>query len=86
MGSVRNYKIRYSVESWNKPVEGESVQKRPGIRVNNTDYGYTDQLFLVSIVGESVLMLDSLSGGPPMRETLLMVRDQIDHYLEHHAG
>lgn len=88
---MKNYKIRYSVEAWNKQPEnfGEPVMK--GVRPTNDKYGYCDQLFLVSIVETeddklSMLMMDSEAGGPPSKETLLMMKKLIEHHLAEHSG
>lgn len=85
------YKIRYSVEPWNKPVPVATREVVPGIRTAKGDYGYTDVLFLASVMldedGEigSVLLLES-GRGSPSRKLLEVIRDQINHHLEHHCG
>lgn len=88
----QRYRFRYSVEPWDKPVPTEDVGERaaPGVRASNSNYGYTDRLFVVSFVededgSESVLMLDSKDGPKLSREILETVRDQIDHYLDEHC-
>jgi hypothetical protein len=87
----RIYKVRYSVEGWNKPMEGKIKREAmPGVSVAKGSYGYTDTLFLASIIrddkGEigSILLLES-DRGHPSREVLEAVRDQIEHHLETHT-
>lgn len=87
------YKIRYLVELWNKPPQSEDVGESsiPGVRQSTTDYGYADDLFVASIVrsedgkAESILLMDSISGSPPDKKMLELVKKQIEHYLEHHT-
>lgn len=93
MADMRDYKVRYSVELWNKPVPSTAVlcQAIPGVKVAEGDYGYADQVFVASIIcgddGEplSVLLIDSESGGRPSRKMLELIRAQIDHHLKHHV-
>jgi hypothetical protein len=88
-----NYAIRYRVEDWNKPRENvEEKPIRPGIIVSKDDYGYTDRLFLASIIygdGEdrepSVMLLDSVDGPTPSKEILELIKGTIEHYLKHHV-
>lgn len=90
---VKNYKIRYMVENWDKPTDTESdkdsIEVRPGVVVSGNDYGYADRLFLASFVEQgnktSVLLLDTVEGPHPSRETLERVRDAINHHIEHHC-
>lgn len=87
---MKSYAVRYSVEPWNKPVpsSAKGPRARPGITVSTNDYGYTDLLFLASILEDgSVLLLSSeqRDEGRPSRALLERIRDQINHQLEHHA-
>jgi hypothetical protein len=88
----RKYRVRYKVQLWNKPVVSETRQGPPGVKVSKDDYGYTDEILVVSILkdGEgkttSMAFFDSVScNGQPPREMMEEIRDQIDHYLEHHC-
>jgi len=98
MKKKRVYGTRYSVEKWDKPVpqdEWDTSQRvMPGIRTMEGDYGYTDILLAASILMkeedgvstiDSIMLFDtqSMSGQPP-KWLLKAVRDQINHYLEHH--
>ena len=87
----RKYQLRYSVEEWNRPAESKLNRVRPGISVSQDKYGYTDIIFVASILVDEdgdldILLMDSTSEIPCSRKILLMVRDQIDHYLEKHCG
>jgi len=89
--SKRRYKLRYRIEPWDGPPEGPTKNTVvPGVKVAE-DYGYTDRLFLASIIldadgnAASVLLLDSVDKTSPGREVLELVRDQINHHLEHHT-
>lgn len=89
------FKVRYSVEPWNKPVPNieNSKLESPGIRTVSDKYGYTDVLFLASCLQDddgnidSILILSSEDSSKPRpsRELLEAVRDQINHHLEHHC-
>lgn len=96
----RKYAVRYMVETWDKPPQKDDtkgtvrLETREGvelpIRVSNSDYGYADRLFVASVVMSgsrpNVLLLDSTQGEENLsREFLEMIRDQIEHYLEHHV-
>lgn len=90
---MRKYKVRYSVEPWNKEPEvppRKTVQ--PGIAVSPNDYGYCDEILVVSILhdihGEvaSLAFFDTKSGcGQPSRKLMEMVRKSINHYLLEHC-
>ena len=92
MSSKRQkYAIRYSVEPWNKVIPaalGRSVA--PGVRMTGTNYGYTDAIFLASIIKtedgkiDSIVLMDSESGAYPSRDMLLVIKAQIEHHLECH--
>lgn len=86
------YKVRYHIDhEWNKPPEEVCTSVRPGISLVDGKYGYTDILFVASIMlnenGEygSILLLDTESCGHPSRKMLEAIRDQIEHNLEHHC-
>ncbi len=90
---AHRYKIRYLVESWNKPPAGEDrggPKVRSNVTVSRSDHGYTDDIFLASIVRdengdvESVLLLDS-DGPNPSREILELVKRQNEHHLANHT-
>lgn len=86
----RVYGVRYYVEHWGKPREGVGKKVVDGISVSVNNHGYTDELFLASILnkkdgGKSVLLMDSVNGIEPSREMLELVRDHISHHLEHHT-
>jgi hypothetical protein len=89
--SKHKYGVRYKVEDWNKPRPAGGKQVQAGITVSDDDHGYADAVFVASIVRkpngetESVLLLDSDSGGLPTREMLLLIREAIDHQLECHT-
>lgn len=89
MSDKRNYRIRYRVEEWNKPIVGPVKSIAPGLSVAS-DYGYADKLLVASILvlkngSHSVALFDSESRcGKPSKELLTMIRQQIDHHLEHH--
>lgn len=91
MSDEQIYKIRYSIELWNKPPDQEFIQVRKNVRVTKTDYGYTDELFLASILKnedgsvDSVLLLDSEDGPNITKSKLLLIRDAIDHHLKNHV-
>lgn len=87
------YKVRYYVEQWGKePAEETTKTGVPGVRVAGPNFGYTDILFVASIIQDddgnlaSILLLDSDSKvlPGPSRKVLEAVRDQINHQLEHH--
>ena len=88
---AQRYRIRYSIEVGDF-IKPESVTKvRPGINLSADDYGYADELVVVSLVGapgkRSFLVVSTEDGGgPPLPETLRELRDYIDHQLEHHSG
>ena len=90
----RPYETRYSVEPWGKPVPPHIKTEKvaEGIRVVDGKYGYTDWLFLVSVLHdgngdiESVLMFDSESGPNLSQKTIDLVRSQLDHYEKEHLG
>lgn len=91
----RKYKIRYLVEDWNKPPDWVDVAATrasiPGVKVSNTDYGYTDRLVVASVIEHpdgtpaSVLLCDSKTGGPPDREILEALLKQVQHQIQHHT-
>lgn len=81
------------VEPWNKPRENISERRTiPGVVMSNDNYGYADDVFVVSIIRngdgsiEFMLLLSSEGFGGPSRELLEGVRDCINHHLEHHMG
>lgn len=86
--------MRYLQEEWGKPVpassEQGSVQVLDNVTCSGDDYGYADDIFLVSILRddggevESIFMIDTIT-GQPSKETLLMIRDQIDHQIAEHT-
>lgn len=95
MSEPHSYKVRYSVEPWDRPrpADGEFVRMANGVTASPNNFGYTDVLFLASILlkedGEigSILLLDSSAkGGLGCNPKVLRaVRDMIDHHLEHHT-
>lgn len=97
MSEEHNYRLRYRVDPWGKPLEGIPKQIIPGITVmsNNGNWGYTDDLLMVSVVRledgsiESLLLLTSEEAARdalhPTPELLKEVRDYIDHWLERHT-
>lgn len=79
------YKLRYKTEVWGKIPEEIGEQAQPGIRVTE-NWGYTDHLFVASILsGGSILLMDSQDGISPSRDVLEAVRDAINHHLEYHC-
>ena len=97
---MRKYQIRYSVEGAENSPDGKGFERdsatriSDGLSVSHTDYGYSDDLFVASVLrddaGEidSVLLLGTDRGTPTgpkiSRELLMAVKEQIDHYIEHH--
>lgn len=86
----KNYAFRYFVEPGSWPPPEKATRVATGVRVTDDNYGYADNLFVISIVKEDdgcehYLMLDTRDQGPPTRQTLLDVRKMIDHYLENHS-
>lgn len=87
----RKYAIRYFVQEWNKPVPKDFVGEEviDGVTMSKSDFGYTDQLVIISIIDDeeskSFLICDSKEQGPPSRETLIAIREAINHQLEHHT-
>jgi hypothetical protein len=90
---TNTYKVRYLVEPWNKPPpENLGERVAPGIRVSNDNYGYTDVLFVGSVLLDgdgsysSVALTSSeqTGTGMPSRKLLEAIKDQIEHMLEHH--
>ncbi len=89
------YGIRYYIEKWDKPrpENPDDVEVVPGIVLNKgSDFGYTDVLFIASILLsedckeiDSIALFDSIGGAKPHPGVLKAVRDQINHYLEHHT-
>lgn len=85
--SKRDYRIRYLIEEWNKPpeqVEDEPIA--PGVRCSKTDYGYADNVVIVSIVkckhgAEDLMFLSSETLAEPTTERLLSLRAAIDAEL-----
>lgn len=93
---ARPFAIRYFIDpEWNKEPEGERQDSSiPGVTVMDTNYGYADRLFVVSIAYKdggksdevsSVLLLDSRDGHTPSRDVLELVKASIEHHLEHHC-
>jgi hypothetical protein len=87
------YPIRYLVEPWNKPIDPDNKQRKsviPGVTVSTNNYGYTDQILIMSVIvgedgEESVLILDSESkGNIPTRRMLEICIQQCQHILDHH--
>ena len=89
---VKAYKIRYSVKPWGKPPIEQTRRVANGVRITASPFGYTDRLFLMSIINdkngkiESVLMLDSETGPNLTPEIIELVRRQLDHYEKEHLG
>jgi hypothetical protein len=93
----RDYRMRYTIEGdgpYSLPEHNKGTRIQEGLRVSDTDYGYADDVLLVSIMRESdgsiesMLLLTSEDGRDPRRpspELLREVRAMIDHYLETHA-
>ena len=89
--SVKKYAIRYFVEPWDKPPPSDADLVMAGVRASPDNYGYTDSLFLASIIKnvdgsvESVLLMDSDNGPNPSEQMLRLVRDQINLVLRARA-
>lgn len=92
----RTYAIRYLVDGWNKPVPAKDANGEhvcDGVRISNSNYGYTDTLLVCSVIRDdvtneivSIFFADSDSMvGKPSRELMTAIRDEINHYLEHHC-
>lgn len=87
------YKVRYSIEPWNKPVPPREIgaEFAPGITKSKTDFGYTDILFIGSVLvdeeGEysSIMLMSSEGNLIPSRKLLEAIKGQIEHMLEHHV-
>ena len=86
----KTYKIRYSVESWGKPSIEPSRRVVRGLRITKSRFGYTDRLFLMSILNdengnvESAVMLDSETGPRLTPKIIELVQRQLDHYEKEH--
>lgn len=91
----RVYKIRYLAEPWNKPIPPGGAEDEPAIVegeesiISSTDnYGYTDTLFVASILEDkkgnisSVAIFDSNNCQYPSVEVLEAVKKAIDFRLE----
>ena len=74
---MKNYKIRYRIEPWNKPASG-GKKVADGITVSDDDYGFTDRVFLRSFVDGTVLAVDSEAGGCADRGCLMEISRAID--------
>ena len=93
MKDLKKYATRYFVEDWNKEVPQDSgqIMVMPGVIKSADDFGYTDQLVIVSILKhedgsiESMLALDSESGGPLSKSLTQELLDYLQHYLKEHA-
>lgn len=91
--SDRTYRVRYSVEPWDNPPQGQGRLVEDGsVRVMDDKYGYSDEIlvvsFLTKLTGEydSIALFDSESGcGRPSRKMLEAAKAQIEHQLEHHC-
>lgn len=91
--TARIYKVRYLVEPWDRPPsEPPKRTTQPGVALSVNDYGYTDEIMVVSILhdkkGEpiSIGLFDSESGcGRPSRRLLELVKKQIEHQLAEHC-
>lgn len=86
MSDEPTYRVRYRVEAWGQPVPaGEYDQVQSGVRVRKDNYGYTDELLLASILQDDAGQRSSIllvsESGPPSRDLLLAVREQIDRAL-----
>jgi hypothetical protein len=83
------YRLRYSVEGGKFVPPADRTPIIEGRLSRSPDkYGYTDTLFVASIVNGSVLLVAQEEGidgvSAPSPGILRMVRDQINHYLETH--
>jgi len=87
MPELKLYRVRYLVEPWNKPRprDDEEIKVRDGIiLLKDSKFGYTDELFIVSMLDGGSYALFSTDGHiPPTKESLLKVKGYIEHYLEH---
>ena len=87
----QKFKVRYMVEPWGKPKEGTFRRVHPNIQVSEDKYGYTDILFVGSIILDekgkisSILLMDSETGSQVSREVLEAILYQVDHQLRKHA-
>ena len=86
----RIYPFRYLVEPWNKAAPSVGKRWRPGINITDDHHGYTDRLFVVSIMNEgdpeeSILLLDSTDGPNPSRELLEKIKAAIEHHIREHT-
>lgn len=89
MKKQKSFKIRYSVKPWGKPPREPSKRVVKGIRVTKSSFGYTDRLFLVSMIYEenrldSILMADTETGLNLTQSIIDIVREALDHYQEKH--
>ena len=86
----KTYKVRYMFEHGEFSPQSGSDRIMPGMRVSHDEYGYTDRFLVASIIActdgtWSVALVSPEGGLCPSREILELVRDQIDHHLEHHC-
>jgi hypothetical protein len=83
---MSKYKLRYRIEPWDGPPEEPSERVSNHVR-RTQNWGYTDNLFIASILDEgpdengSVLLLEARRQGPPSKEILLLIRSAIDAAL-----
>lgn len=92
MSKKRNYGIRYSVEEWNKPPENVAEKVAPGITVSNDNYGYTDDIVVVSIlkdefgeIGSMALFSNLMRDKKIPKDVLERLKEEVEHYIKHHS-
>lgn len=91
---MKTYRIRYEVKvgDFARPSGGRCV--RPGITVSEDDYGFADELVLVSVVKSpeepdgNMLMIstEDLPDNVPSQDMLRRIIALCNHYLEKHTG
>lgn len=91
---VKKFKLRYAVEPWGKTPIGSYTKTRGGrVAVSNDQYGYADDLFIISMSDtgtKSWLLLDTRAPGQnftrPTIAQLTEVRDYLTHLIENHKS
>ena len=85
----KSYAIRYLVEEWDQPPSAKSTLIADGVRVSEDNYGYTDDILILSCVkqpdGAESLLLVGANGFDIPRELLEKAKTHIEHHLKHHC-
>lgn len=90
---MKRYKVKYKVQVGDFTAPRGGAKAGDGVRVSKDDHGYTDELFLASVVydkdgSSSILLLSTESGGRPSLSMLRKIKHVIEAELsdrEHHS-